>query len=522
MAMTAALAQSAAIAVKVDFTYRGSFAGESVRVEDDCFVVPMLLQRWGWTITTHEEHVEVMIDGRMFRLPVRTIDDRVMVNLAEACGYAGANFRWNEAKDTFLIRGSIRNVELTSDGIRIDGTLPFQVKSFKVAKPDRLVIDLVGSELEARLMADLPEGWRVGQFNSNTVRVVIEHPTMVSQTVPKSVVARNFASPLRSVNPAAAALDQTPPLTQEPVAPVVKPALLAGPTFSAKSDRELVLTLPFTNGVPGAPSATYVSPTTVQVNFPNSTFASFGLHQIEDSVWLKSYTVTGENANASLILDLTAPMAFELGIRDGTVKIRLFRPMKADGNLTGKVIIIDAGHGGKDSGSRHGNIYEKNIVLPISQLTARLLTEEGAAVVLTRNEDAFITLGDRSKVANASQAALFVSIHVNSNTVANSRSGGMTFYHQQDPVGMLLAECIQTEIAKVSKIPTMGIWSDRRIYQSGFAVLRNSKMPSVLIELGFINHSHDRARMVQADFREQIAKAIVRGVKVFLGDETKD
>jgi len=518
MAMTAALAQSAAIAVKVDFTYRGAFAGESVRIDDKCYVVPMLLQRWGWTTTIGESEVEVMIDGRMFRLPQRIVDNRVMVDLHQACEYAGAKVKWNEARDTLIIRGSIRNIELTDVGIRVDGTLPFQVKSFKIAKPDRLVVDLVGSDLEERLVENLPAGWRVGQYSANTVRVVIEHPEMATQTVPKMAITRNFATPLRSVNPQAAALDKTPPLTKEPVAPVAKPAVLAGPNFSGDTDREKIILLPFTGGIPGSPSAKYITPTTVQVSLPNAAFPAYGLQTLENSPWLKSYTTTGENSNATLVLDLTSPMAFELGIREGAVKIRLFRPQRADGNLTGKVIIVDAGHGGKDSGARHGNIYEKDIVLPISRLVAKYLNEEGAAVVLTRNEDAFITLGDRSKVANASDAALFVSIHVNSNSVANSRSGGMTFYHQQDPVGMLLAECIQTEIAKVSKIPTLGTWSDRRIYQSGFAVLRNSKMPSVLLELGFINHSKDRARLVQAEFKEVIARAVVKGIKVFLGD----
>ncbi len=67
-------------------------------------------------------------------------------------------------------------------------------------------------------------------------------------------------------------------------------------------------------------------------------------------------------------------------------------------------------------------------------------------------------------------------------------------------------------------LTTFGGWSDGRIHNSGFSVLRNTKMPGVLLELGFINHSRDRARMREAQFQRAVAAAIVKGVRVFLGD----
>ena len=123
-------------------------------------------------------------------------------------------------------------------------------------------------------------------------------------------------------------------------------------------------------------------------------------------------------------------------------------------------------------------------------------------------------------MANGSDADLFISIHHNSNRVAETRSGGMTFYHMQQATSRFLAQCIQTEIAGVSKIPDMGVWSDSRIYSvKGFAVLRFTEMPAVLIELGFLNHSYDRVRVQEPEFQESVAKAIVKGLKVFLGDD---
>lgn len=520
MVMTAALAQTSASAVKVDFCHRGEFAGESVRVDGVCYGTPMLLRRWGWDVQTREAEADVTVDGRLLRLPIREIEGRVMLDIEQAIRYAGASATWREETKTLRVRGSVRNIELTAAGIRVDATLPFQVRAAKMANPDRLIIDLIGTDLEERLVTQLPAGWRAAQFDDRTVRVVIEHPEMAKQPVPKSSLTRTLQVALRSVNPQAVAAETTPPVVKDPATiPVAKPAELSLPVFAAAGERDQFVNIPFTGIRPGSPSAKYLSPTQVQIVIPNATFAETGPKPVPENRLVTGLSLVSEGTSAVLMLDLAAPLAFEMGVRDGSVAIRIFRPVRADGKLQGKVIVVDAGHGGKDSGGKHGTVYEKNIALPIARLTSKLLGDAGASVIMTRADDTFIALGDRSKVANESDAALFISIHVNSNQVANSRSGGMTFHHMQDPVGMLLAECIQSEIAKVSKIPNMGIWSDRRIYQSGFAVLRNSKMPSVLIELGFINHSYDRARMLQPTFREDIARAIVRGVRVFLGDD---
>ncbi|HQU17741.1 MAG TPA: N-acetylmuramoyl-L-alanine amidase [Fimbriimonadaceae bacterium] len=183
-------------------------------------------------------------------------------------------------------------------------------------------------------------------------------------------------------------------------------------------------------------------------------------------------------------------------------------------------MVVDAGHGGHDTGARSPDkkLNEKDLALAIANLTAKRLSEQGATVVLTRKGDQFIALKERSEIANRNCAHFFLSVHINSNQVANSSTGGITFYHQQDPVGMLLADCIQGEIAKVSGLPNLGTWSDRRIYETGFAVLRYAKMPAVLIEMGFINNSKDRARMSTADFKEKVAGAIVQGLRAYLGD----
>jgi len=203
--------------------------------------------------------------------------------------------------------------------------------------------------------------------------------------------------------------------------------------------------------------------------------------------------------------------------------IGLIKPNVGNGHLAGKIVVVDAGHGGHDSGAKSPakDAFEKNLTLKIAKQLSNRLTAEGATVIMTRTTDTFIELKERAMIANRNGAHFFISCHINSNVVSNSTSGGMTFYHKKDPIGQLLADCIQREIAKVSGLKSMGTWSDQRIYQSGFAVLRHSTMPAVLIEFGFINHNFDRKRMVTADFQSDVAGAIVKGLKVYLGEDGK-
>jgi N-acetylmuramoyl-L-alanine amidase len=202
------------------------------------------------------------------------------------------------------------------------------------------------------------------------------------------------------------------------------------------------------------------------------------------------------------------------------VQLRLLKPNVGDGKLIGKTIVVDAGHGGTDSGSSSAGIYEKNLTLPVARMLAEELAREGAVVIMTRKDDTYPTLVERAALANRNNADCFVSVHINKigATRSTSKSGTITFYHGGQKSSEVLAECIQHEVAAVSKLPSIGVWSDTKIYDSGFSVLRNTtRMPGVLVELGFINNATDRKRMATADFQQSAALAIVKGIKKFLG-----
>ncbi|MGB3693507.1 MAG: N-acetylmuramoyl-L-alanine amidase [Spirulinaceae cyanobacterium] len=176
----------------------------------------------------------------------------------------------------------------------------------------------------------------------------------------------------------------------------------------------------------------------------------------------------------------------------------------------GKVsITIDPGHGGKDPGAIGiGGLRETDVVLPISQEVTRILEAQGVKVRMTRNNNTFVSLAGRTQLANRAGSDLFVSIHANAVGGGNSSVNGTeTFYYQS---GRRLAQSIQSTI-----IRRLGM-NNRGVKQARFYVLRNSAMPSALVEVGFVTGRVDAAKLRDANFRNQMAAAIAEGILLYI------
>jgi N-acetylmuramoyl-L-alanine amidase len=172
------------------------------------------------------------------------------------------------------------------------------------------------------------------------------------------------------------------------------------------------------------------------------------------------------------------------------------------------LVIVDPGHGGKDSGAPgRGGVLEKDIVLSISQKLAALLEQQGLQVKMTRNSDYFVDLAPRVDMAQRAGADLFVSIH------ANSISGrpdvrGLETYHYGKGEG--LARTIHSNILQSMDIP------DRRVRSARFFVLRKNSMPAVLVETGYVSNSYEASRLSDPDYQNQMARAIARGIMQYI------
>jgi N-acetylmuramoyl-L-alanine amidase len=174
------------------------------------------------------------------------------------------------------------------------------------------------------------------------------------------------------------------------------------------------------------------------------------------------------------------------------------------------VVIIDAGHGGHDPGTiSPTGIQEKDINLRVAAKIARLLEARGVGVVMTRWQDRFIELEERSAIANRRKADLFVSIHADS---APSRSAhGFTIYvaTAASAGAYRAAHAINQAMEKTGT-------NNRGIREADYRVLVNTDGPAVLIELGYLSNAQDAARLADDRFRDRLAQTIADGITTFL------
>ncbi|WP_239121621.1 MULTISPECIES: N-acetylmuramoyl-L-alanine amidase [Spirulina sp. CCY15215] len=179
--------------------------------------------------------------------------------------------------------------------------------------------------------------------------------------------------------------------------------------------------------------------------------------------------------------------------------------------INGRVLItIDPGHGGKDPGAIGiGGLQEKDVVLPISLEVSRILQQNGVQVVMTRDRDYFVSLAGRAEMANRARADAFVSIHANAISLSRPDVNGVeTFYYSY--AGQRLANAIQSRILRNIRIGSRGV------KQARFYVLRNTSMPSALVEVGFVTGRDDAPRLATSAFRSQMAQAIAEGILEYI------
>ncbi|MDJ0556781.1 MAG: N-acetylmuramoyl-L-alanine amidase [Microcoleaceae cyanobacterium MO_207.B10] len=187
---------------------------------------------------------------------------------------------------------------------------------------------------------------------------------------------------------------------------------------------------------------------------------------------------------------------------------RRFFPSNPAPRRDGRVmIVIDPGHGGPVDlgGVGIGGLREKDIVLPMSLEVAQILEQNNIQVVMTRKTDRDLDLPPRSAIANRVGADLFVSIHANAISMSRPDVNGLeTFYYQ---TGQALAQYIQNSM--LESFPTM---NNRGVKQARFHVLRHTKMPAVLVEVGFVTGNYDSRILADPGQRSRMAQAIARGI----------
>lgn len=446
-----------------------------------------------------------------------------------------------------------------------------------VFNPTRLVIDLPGVVMNSPTVNQQASGAlqaiRVGQFNSQTTRIVVElkpgytldpeqvqfrgiSPSQwtVDIPTPVPVTAANPRDRRPRANPAPQPIpriDQgTSRPTPQPPAPTnprnlpAPPAPIAsgrlttiqsidlalggsqlligsdqGFTYSAQWDSA---TSTYEIKIPSAQLSARIAPPRLDLGGP---LAWVRLRQEEpDTVVIVMRPAAGVRIGQ---VNQPSPTALSLELEGGSRAIAPRplppRPISAPQPPTNYpapappplpsgrlVVVLDPGHGGRDPGAVGiGGLREKDVVLPITQEVARILEQRGIQTILTRASDLEVDLQPRVDVAERVRATVFVSIHANAISMSRPDVNGLETYYYDS--GLALARTIHQNLLRVPGV------RDRGVRQARFYVLRRTSMPAVLVEVGFVTGNEDATRLANPNYRSQVANGIANGILQYLG-----
>lgn len=272
-------------------------------------------------------------------------------------------------------------------------------------------------------------------------------------------------------------------------------------------------------------------PDRLVVDIPNATFADtfqnahpldqtlrgqFAVTDYPDVSQIRYSMFDTKTSTIRIVVDLNYATQFQVtNVGDGLVIIDLSAtsstPITQPGNGGKPLVVIDAGHGGSAPGAISiTNKKEKDFALAVALKVEKLLKKEtGLDYVLTRSTDATVSLQDRAKLANDLNATIFVSIHGNSVDAKTSPSGSETYYSRDESIP--LADVMHRHLVESTKLP------DRKVRKKSLHVTRETVMPAVLLEVGYLKNKTDEALMYSEDFQQRVAEGIVAGMKEYLG-----
>lgn len=183
------------------------------------------------------------------------------------------------------------------------------------------------------------------------------------------------------------------------------------------------------------------------------------------------------------------------------------RPALAVGEESKFCVVIDAGHGGSDGGTVSGEIIEKDINLSVALKLKAILEENNIEVILTRNSDDNVSLTQRVSIANESNADFFISLHCNYYEDDAQVSGLECYYNDPDATeSKMYAESIINATSLSADIIS------REAKVGSYYVLRNTKIPAVLVEMGFLSNCFERQKLLSKDYQEILSQKISEGI----------
>lgn len=232
---------------------------------------------------------------------------------------------------------------------------------------------------------------------------------------------------------------------------------------------------------------------------------------------INSTNVTGitvgrtAEGNTKLIVNTKGLKGYKLTAGDGFFTAKVGNPQ----NIYDKIVLLDAGHGGKDNGASKNGLVEKKLCLSIIYTYAKQYFESPDSPVKaywTRHDDTFINLYTRPELSEKYHADLFVSLHMNS--ASNTSANGTEVYYSKANNSKAFSNLTSKKLAQNmldTLVDTLDS-KDRGVKQAGFVVAKNNTVPAILIELGFITGKIDSKKIKKTSYQKKAAKAIYQGI----------
>ncbi|HLI33703.1 MAG TPA: N-acetylmuramoyl-L-alanine amidase [Terriglobia bacterium] len=422
--------------------------------------------------------------------------------------------------------------------IRVDGPVKFNAMHLK--NPPRLVFDLADAHLSpdlAKKVFPVENGFlqrvRIAQFKPDVARVVLDVPQIEDYSV------FSLPNPFRLVIDIQGAKPLTASNTKLPARSTLRHSIEGRQALSAPR------ALAESAGSGKTPSSALAAPDESAADeTPGNSEASETSNAADafnPNMSPRSSLRARPSSAASAEVELSPPSP---GDSLSGVSPTLTRAL----GLKIRRIVIDAGHGGHDTGTiGPDGLEEKNVVLDVALRLRKLIVQKmGCQVIMTRSNDAFIPLEERTAIANEYGADLFISIHANSSHDPSAR-GIETYYlnFTSDPEALALAarenatsresvyqlQSLVKKIALSEKIQESAEFAkivdhqfsaqlardgnpqhDRGVKKAPFVVLIGANMPSILVEISFLSNPHDERLLRRGAYREKIAKALYSGI----------
>lgn len=413
---------------------------------------------------------------------------RVIIELKRPVGYQFVTFPGMRNHLEIHFDFALKDMRVITEGgwprVLIDTGGDTEFKTFTLSNPERIVIDLPGTVCTLSGTKQAGDGVmvtsvRTAQFEKRTSRVVIDLPEARGYRVTRVPGRKGLLQVLFPHR--------------------VTGVILSNGSLAVAGEGKLTGNVVTKFTIDGA-ELDLVIPNAV---LKNAAVTAVGnLPQVKDTSFKQ--TEAGELAIHLTFLQFGG---YRL-IPEPTGALKLMLPLSA---VAGKIIYLDPGHGGQDPGALSpGGLQEKNINLDVAQRVAARLMSAGAKVVLTRNDDTYVGLYDRPAMANQGAAEAYVSIHSNLHPTDKYINGIETYHCPGRPGSQKLALILHTELLRFSGLNDRGIRT-----REDFVVTRETTMPSVLIEMGFLSNPLEEQLLGTMSYHETMADAVFESLLEF-------